>query len=201
MYPIKGTNVAINPVCIATCAAAACLPTRVVSEYQYYEFLALDRPLDDDQAAVHSPLSTRARITATRFVNQYHWGDFKGDPGRLMECYYDAHLYVANWGTHRLILRLPRDLLDPGIVEDYRIDYAVDAQITNESVILEFSSQDEAREFDYDPATRPGQYAPCESRCFRSSGPPPDGSTTARTGTDRIAPSAAAASSLAADTL
>jgi hypothetical protein len=68
-----------------------------VSEYQYYKFLAIDRPLDDDEQTEVRSLSTRARITATSFVNEYNWGDFKGDPNRLMERYYDAHLYVANW--------------------------------------------------------------------------------------------------------
>ena len=29
-------------------------------------------------------LSTRARITATSFTNHYKWGDFKGDPNRLI---------------------------------------------------------------------------------------------------------------------
>lgn len=67
-----------------------------VSKYQYYEFLTIDRPLDDDEQAEVRSLSTRARITSTSFVNEYHWGDFKGDARRLMERYYDAHLYVAN---------------------------------------------------------------------------------------------------------
>jgi hypothetical protein len=44
-------------------------------------------------------LSTRATITATSFVNEYQWGDFKGSPDELMQRYYDAHLYFANWGT------------------------------------------------------------------------------------------------------
>jgi hypothetical protein len=44
-----------------------------VSEYQYYEFLAIDRPLDEDERAEVRSLSTRARITATSFVNEYHW--------------------------------------------------------------------------------------------------------------------------------
>jgi hypothetical protein len=35
-----------------------------------------------------------------------------------MESYYDAHLYVANWGTRRLMFRLPCSLLDPDVVED-----------------------------------------------------------------------------------
>jgi hypothetical protein len=34
-----------------------------MSAYQYYEFLALDRPLDDRQQAEVRSLSTRASIT------------------------------------------------------------------------------------------------------------------------------------------
>jgi hypothetical protein len=30
-----------------------------------------------------------------------------------MQRYYDAHLYLANWGTHRIMLRLPRTLFEP----------------------------------------------------------------------------------------
>jgi hypothetical protein len=36
-----------------------------MSENQYYEFLAVDRPLDERQQAEVRALSTRARITAT----------------------------------------------------------------------------------------------------------------------------------------
>jgi hypothetical protein len=83
-----------------------------MSEYQYYEFLAIDRPLDERQRAELRALSTRARITATSFINEYHWGDFRGNPAALMERYFDAFLYLANWGTRRLMIRLPRGLLD-----------------------------------------------------------------------------------------
>jgi hypothetical protein len=34
-----------------------------VSEYQYYEFLALDKPLTDEQRAELRKLSSRAEIT------------------------------------------------------------------------------------------------------------------------------------------
>jgi len=121
-----------------------------VSEYQYYEFLAIDRPLDNDEQAAIRSLSTRARITATSFVNEYHWGDFKGNPDRLMERYYDAHLYVANWGTHRVMFRLPCDLLDPDVVDDYRVGGQVDAWATDEFVVLGFTSEDHAGEFEFD---------------------------------------------------
>lgn len=126
-----------------------------MSTYQYYEFLAIDRPLDDDEQAEARSLSTRARITSTSFVNEYHWGDFKGDPRRLMERYYDAHLYVANWGTHRLMLRLPCDLLDPDVVEDYCVGDEASAWVTGECIVFDFTSEDHAGEFDfdYDPET------------------------------------------------
>jgi hypothetical protein len=121
-----------------------------VSEYQYYEFLAVDRPLGDDEQAEVRSLTTRARITATSFVNEYHWGDFKGNPNRLMERYYDAHLYLANWGTHRAMFRLPCDLLDPAVVEDYCVDDQVSAWVTDEFIVLDFTSEDHAGEFDFD---------------------------------------------------
>lgn len=83
-----------------------------MSEYQYYEFLALDRPLTDKQRAELRKLSSRAKITATRFVNEYNYGDSRGSPEKLVERYFDAFLYLANWGTRRLMFRLPRALLD-----------------------------------------------------------------------------------------
>jgi hypothetical protein len=54
-------------------------------------------------------------------VNEYQWGNFRGNPHRLVERYYDAHLYVTNWGTHQVMFRLPRNLLDPEVVEDYDV--------------------------------------------------------------------------------
>ena len=81
-----------------------------MSEYQYYEFLAVDRPLAESDRKILRELSTRARITATQFVNSYQWGNFKGDPAKLMERWFDLHLYCANGGTRRLMLRVTEAL-------------------------------------------------------------------------------------------
>jgi len=121
-----------------------------VSEYRYYEFLAIDRPLDDDEQAAVRSLSTRARITATSFVNEYHWGDFRGDPSQLMERYYDAHVHVTNWGTHRVMFRLPCDLLDPDVVEQYCAGDQLNTWVAGEFVVLDFTSEDDAGELDFD---------------------------------------------------
>jgi hypothetical protein len=87
------------------------LENRIMSEYQYYEFLAIDRPLTEKQVGELRTLSTRATITPVSFTNEYNWGDFKGDPEKLMQRYFDAHVYVANWMTAIFMLRLPIEAL------------------------------------------------------------------------------------------
>jgi hypothetical protein len=86
-----------------------------MSEYQYYHFQAIDQPLSERQMQELRDISTRAEITPTSFINTYNWGDLKADPRQLMRQYFDAHVYVANWGTQRLMLKIPRDLIDVDI--------------------------------------------------------------------------------------
>jgi hypothetical protein len=90
-----------------------------MSEYQYYEFQAIDRPLTAKEVAELRSYSTRARVTPTSFVNDYAWGSFKGDEDAWMEKYFDAFLYLANWGTYVLKLRLPSGLLDAKTARQY----------------------------------------------------------------------------------
>lgn len=117
-----------------------------MSEYQYYEFLAIDRPLTDDEQAVVGEFSSRATITATSFVDEYHGDDFKGDPHHLMRDYYDAHLYLANWGTHQIMLRMPRAVLDPEVARQYSVDDQVSVSVTDEHLIIELTSEDDEAE-------------------------------------------------------
>jgi hypothetical protein len=78
-----------------------------MSEYQYYDFRAIDRPLTSAQRGELGKISTRAEISSTRFTNFYTFGDFKGTPVALIERYFDAFLYLANWGTRELMFRVP----------------------------------------------------------------------------------------------
>jgi len=78
-----------------------------MSEYQYYEFAAIDRPLTRAELAELRAVSTRAEITPTGFVNHYEWGDLKADPADWMRRYFDAFVYTANWCSCRLVLRVP----------------------------------------------------------------------------------------------
>ena len=114
-----------------------------MSEYQYYEFQAIDRPLTAKEMAELRSHSTRARITPTSFVNDYSWGSFKGNVDAWMERHFDAFLYLANWGTHVLRLRLPTRLLDAKTALCYCAGERASVLEKNGKVILTFVSEDE----------------------------------------------------------
>ena len=111
-----------------------------MSEYQYYEFQAIDRPLTGKEMEELRSYSTRARITPTSFVNDYSWGDFKGNEDAWMEKYFDAFLYLANWGTHVLKLRLPARLLDAKTARSTALASTPRLREKNGKVILTFQS-------------------------------------------------------------
>ena len=90
-----------------------------MSEYQYYEFQAIDRPLEETDRKALRRISSRAEITPTKFTNVYNWGDFKGKPHKLMERWFDLHLYLANWGARMMMIRLPKRLINRSRVEDF----------------------------------------------------------------------------------
>jgi len=113
-----------------------------MSEYQYYEFLAIDRPLTSEEMGDLRALSTRAHITPVSFTNEYHWGDFKGNPDKLMERYFDAHVYVANWMTAVFMLRLPIEVLTKETAEAVATSYALDFKATKTHWIITWRLED-----------------------------------------------------------
>jgi hypothetical protein len=119
-----------------------------VSEYLYYEFRAVDRPLTHREIRELRALSTRAEITATSFVNTYEWGDFKGDPNILIEKYFDASVYTANGCLFQLVWRLPRRALDTKDVAAYSVGESLRMRKTKNFTILEFISEGEGRDWE-----------------------------------------------------
>src|SRR5438105_487371 len=114
-----------------------------MSEYQYYEFLALDRRLGEKEMKEIRAISSRAEITPTSFVNEYNYGDFKGDEYEFLKRYFDTHVYVANWGTHRFMLRAPKALLAAEEVKPYCGKHEFSVREAGELLILDFTSNDE----------------------------------------------------------
>jgi hypothetical protein len=114
-----------------------------VSEYQYYDFRAIDCPLTKKEMAALRSISTRAAITTTSFTNHYEWGDLKANPRKLLEKYFDTFVYVANWGTHEFYIRLPQESVDYKLLKAMAPGETVRVRKTARFVIVEFGSESE----------------------------------------------------------
>src|SRR5262245_30182651 len=114
------------------------------SEYQYYEFLALDRPLSAEDMAYVRTLSRRVQPTATQAVFTYSYGDFPGHPLKLLAKHYDAMLYLANWGSKQLAFRLPKTAIDQQALQPYYYGVEeIELTTVGEHVILNIAFNDE----------------------------------------------------------
>jgi hypothetical protein len=89
-----------------------------MSEYQYYEFAAVDGPISDEGLRYAQGCSSRANVSRVRWQNTYNFGDFHGSVDTMLK-YYDAHFYIANWGTVRLALAFPKGSITPEAIQSY----------------------------------------------------------------------------------
>lgn len=96
-----------------------------MSEYQYYEFSAIDRSLTQTEMAKLRAVSSRGVITPVSFVNHYEWGDFKADPDDWMRRYFDAFVHTTNWCSCWLALRVPKATFRKAEIEPYESEYAL----------------------------------------------------------------------------
>jgi hypothetical protein len=123
-----------------------------MSEYQYYDFKAIDHALTKTEVAALRSISTRAVITSTSFTNHYEWGDLKADPLKLLEEYFDAFVYVADWGTREFHLRLPRELVDEKRLKAMLPGKSAQVRSSGKFVTISFESEVELDD-DWDDGT------------------------------------------------
>ena len=93
-----------------------------MSEYQIYQFKAIDRPLTPEERAEIGSWSSRTNPTSTSAVFTYAYGDFPREEEKVVEKYFDAMLHISSWGTKRLLFRLPKKLITPGDLSPYLIN-------------------------------------------------------------------------------
>jgi hypothetical protein len=110
-----------------------------MSEYQYFEFAAIDRPLTDGEMAALRAVSTRAVITPSGFVNHYEWGGLKADPLDWMRRYFDAFVYLAEWAHCRFALRLPRDMFGKAELKPFGVKQSLTIDASEDHWILDWS--------------------------------------------------------------
>jgi hypothetical protein len=112
-----------------------------MSEFQIHEFQAIDRALSAQEQAKLRTYSSRATITPSRFAVTYSYGDFKGNAVEWMERYFDAYLYMANWGTNALMLGFPSGVLSLDLVKQYCVGESAWVRAKGSRLILSFGSE------------------------------------------------------------
>jgi len=93
-----------------------------MSEYQRYEFMTFDRPLTRAQLDAVDALSSHIEASSTHALIEYHWGNFKHDPIKVLHEFFDGFLYWANWGSPELAFRFPHGILPAELIEGYDLD-------------------------------------------------------------------------------
>jgi hypothetical protein len=115
-----------------------------MSEYQYYEFQAIDRPLTQEERAALCQLSGCVKPTATTASFNYSYGNFRGDPKQVLARYFDIMYYITNWGTQQLMFRFPTSLINRETIELYCIDNYISLSFAGDWAILDWEfSQEE----------------------------------------------------------
>lgn len=146
-----------------------------MSEYQYYEFAAIDRPLTRTEVAELRAVSTRASISPTRFVNHYEWGDLKADPSDWMRRYFDAFVYSANWCSCRFAMRLPLATFGKAELKPYATKYAFTIASNGEHWVLDWAlneSEDYDRFAEDDGSGWMGRLVPLRDELLRGDSRP-----------------------------
>lgn len=92
-----------------------------MSEFQQYQFQTIDQPLTDAQRKEVSSWSSRASASSTSVTFTYHYGDFPKNEEKVLAEFFDAMLYVANWGTKKLMFRFPKGIVDEDAISQYAI--------------------------------------------------------------------------------
>lgn len=114
-----------------------------MSEYQYYEFQAVDRPLTEEEQAIMRRLSSRVVLTSTSAAFTYNYGDFRGNPEQVLAQYFDAMLYVANWGSRHLMFRFPKALINLKQLEPYCAEDLIFCSAANDYAFLKLKFSEE----------------------------------------------------------
>ena len=108
-----------------------------MSEYQYYEFCSISKPLTREARMEMASLSSRAQVSTHGASYVYNYGDFKGDPKRLVLKHFDVFFYINNFGGIRLLFKYPVEGINITQMKKYCIKDVVSAKTQKEKILLD----------------------------------------------------------------
>jgi hypothetical protein len=114
-----------------------------MSEYQFYEFKAIDKPLSEKDRNEIGNWSSRTNPSNTGATFTYSYGSFPKDEIKVLEKYFDAMFYIANWGTTQLVFKLPNNLIDIKQLKQYCIMDGLDVIEKPDFILVNICISDE----------------------------------------------------------
>ena len=114
-----------------------------MSEYQFYEFRTVDKPLSKKAKNEIANWSSRTNPSNTGAVFTYSYGNFPKDEIKVVEKYFDAMFYISNWGTKQLVFKLPNNLIDIRKIRQYCTENGLKLIEKQEFTLLNICIEDE----------------------------------------------------------
>ena len=114
-----------------------------MSEYHFYEFRAIDKPLSKEDKAKIGSWSSRTNPSDTGAIFTYSYGSFPKDLITVTEKYFDAMFLINNLGTTRLIFKFPRALLKTDRIRQYCSENGLEIIEKSDFILLDIAYSEE----------------------------------------------------------
>ena len=93
-----------------------------MSEFQLYDFRTIDRPLTSSERQTVSGWSSRSKVSTTKAVFTYSYGDFSKNVEEVVAQYFDMALYLSSYGMRQIVFRFPLKDIDYKALSAFDID-------------------------------------------------------------------------------
>ncbi|MEK7434952.1 MAG: hypothetical protein AABZ74_17590 [Cyanobacteriota bacterium] len=121
-----------------------------MSEYQFYEFRSIDKPLTKEEQNNIKDWSSRAKVNSSSAIFTYSYKDFSQDEQRVIQKYFDAMFYIANWGAKRIVFKFPTELINIEEIKKYCNDEEFSIIINNKkNILIDFNFSEDEPEDDF----------------------------------------------------
>lgn len=114
-----------------------------MSEYQYYEFCKINKPLIAEARKEMYSLSSRANVSTHGASYVYNYGDFPGDPKELLLKYFDVFFYISSWGSIQLMFKYSDEHVDEHGMKKFSAKHIISCEKQKKYTLLDINFNNE----------------------------------------------------------
>lgn len=125
------------------------MKVKIMSEYQYYEFYSLNKPLSKACQAEMQAISSSAKFGTHNVQYTYNSGNFSGDDEALLAEHFDVMFYMSKFGDFQLMFRYDPEDLNIEELEDFWMDDIVEFSMAGSSILVNIELNDDNRKYNW----------------------------------------------------